>query len=149
MYNRILLAFDGSEAGRSALFECADIDHLLHAELHLLAVVPPAATLYTPGGGALDAHREDDDRQFREVLKEGLRLLGERGVRAQEHLATGEPVSEICRVAGELKCDLIAVGHQHRDSWLTHWWKSSVGVSLIDSAPCSVLITISRQGEKQ
>lgn len=144
MYNRILLAFDGSEAGRSALFECADIDHLLRAELHLLAVVPPAATLYTPGGAALDAPQEDDDRHFREVLNKGLHLLRERGVRAEGHLAAGEPENEICRVAADLKCDLIMVGHQHRDSWLARWWKGSVGAFLIEGAPCSVLIAISR-----
>jgi nucleotide-binding universal stress UspA family protein len=46
MYSKVLLAYDGSESGRRALLECADINNLLHAEIHLLAVAPIAATLF-------------------------------------------------------------------------------------------------------
>lgn len=144
MYNKVLLAYDGSESGRRALFECCDINHLLHAEIHLLAVAPLMAGLYLTEGFVPESLQEEENRHFRAVLDEGLSLLGERGTKAEGHIVTGEPVDEICRLAGELHCDLIVVGHRQRASLLERWWKGSVGASLIENAPCSVLIAIYR-----
>ena len=48
MYRKVLLAYDGSQSGRTALLECADINNFLHAEIHLLAVAPLMAGLYLP-----------------------------------------------------------------------------------------------------
>lgn len=144
MYRRVLLAYDGSASGRSALLECCDINNLLHAEIHLLAVAPLMAGLYITEGFVPDTLQDEENRHFKQVLDEGLRLLDERGVKAEGHLVTGEPVDEICRLAGDLGCDLIVVGHRRNQSLLSRWWKGSVGASLIEEAPCSVLITISR-----
>ena len=43
MYKRILLAYDGSEAGQKALLDTREIAQLTHGEVYLLAVMPPAA----------------------------------------------------------------------------------------------------------
>ena len=75
-----------------------------------------------------------------EVLEEGTSQLKEKGFTVSGHLAVGEPVEEICRLATELSVDLIIVGHQQKASLATRWWRGSVGKSLLDSAPCSVLI---------
>jgi nucleotide-binding universal stress UspA family protein len=56
----------------------------------------------------------------------------------------GEPVEEICRVATELGVDLIVLGHRQRLSFAARWWKGSVGASLLDYAPCSILIARER-----
>ena len=42
-YRKILLAYNGSQEGKRALFECADLASFLQAETHLLAVasMPP------------------------------------------------------------------------------------------------------------
>lgn len=146
MYRKILAAYDGSASGRSALFECADIDRLLHAEVHLLAVAPLAAGLYLTEGFVPDTLQDEQNKVFREVLEDGLKLLAERGVQAEGHFVTGEPVDEISRLAAELKVDLIVVGHRHRQSLLERWWRGALGTSLIEVAPCSVLIAISKPG---
>ena len=49
MYRKVLLAYAGSQSGRTALLECADINNFLHAEIHLLAVAPLMAGLYQIG----------------------------------------------------------------------------------------------------
>jgi hypothetical protein len=41
-------------------------------------------------------------------------------------LAVGEPVEEICRLASELKCDVIVVGHQQKASFASRWWRGAV-----------------------
>lgn len=145
MYAKVLLAYDGSESGRSALLECADVNHLLNAELHLLAVAPLMAGLYITEGFVPDSLQEEENRRYSTVLEEGLKLLHERGCKAEGHLVTGEPVDEICRLAQELKCELIVLGHHQHASMLSRWWKGSVGASIIEQAPCSVLIVIRTQ----
>lgn len=144
MYKRVLLAYDGSESGRTGLLECADINHLLNAEIHLLAVAPLMAGLYITEGFVPDTLQEEENRHYRAILDEGLSLLAQRSIHAEGHLVTGEPVDEICRLAVDLGCDLIVVGHRRHQSLLSRWWKGSIGASLIQEAPCSVLIGIAR-----
>ena len=40
--------------------------------------------------------------------------------------------------------DLIVVGHNQKTSFAARWWKGSVGATLLDHAPCSILIALSR-----
>jgi nucleotide-binding universal stress UspA family protein len=39
---------------------------------------------------------------------------------------------------------VIVVGHKHLDSWAARWWRGSLSKSLIEHAPCSVLVVITR-----
>ncbi|MGH8688632.1 MAG: universal stress protein, partial [Burkholderiales bacterium] len=77
------------------------------------------------------------------VLDEGIASLKGQGFKAEGHLAVGEPVEEICRLAKELAVDLIVVGHNQKTSFAARWWKGSVGASIIDYAPCSLLVALS------
>ena len=70
--------------------------------------------------------------------------LKQQGFSATGHLAVGEPVEEICRLAKELSVDLIVVGHNQNTSFAARWWKGSVGASILDYAPCSLLVALSR-----
>jgi hypothetical protein len=36
------------------------------------------------------------------------------------------------------------LGHNQSTSWAKRWWKGSVGASLLDYAPCSILIALSK-----
>ena len=144
MYRKVLLAYDGSESGRTALLECADINNFLHAEIHLLAVAPLMAGLYLTEGFVPETLQEEENRRYQGILEEGLKMLSDRGFKADGHLVTGEPVDEICRLAAELAIDLILVGHRRHAFLWSRWWKGSVGASLIEDAPCSVLIAIAK-----
>jgi nucleotide-binding universal stress UspA family protein len=144
MYHKVLLAYDGSQSGRTALLECADINNFFQAEIHLLAVAPLMAGLYLTEGFVPETLQDEENRRFRDILDEGLKLLSERGVKAEGHLVTGEPVDEICRLARGLGVDLILVGHSRHAFFMSRWWKGSVGASLIEDAPCSVLIAIAK-----
>jgi nucleotide-binding universal stress UspA family protein len=92
---------------------------------------------------------EEEKKRMQEVLDEGLKKLEERGFNVQGHLAVGEPVDEICRSAREIGCDLIVVGHHQKQSFAARWWSGSVGATLLDYAPCSVLIALTPDKEKE
>ncbi len=144
MYRKVLLAYDGSQSGRTALLECADINNFLNAEIHLLAVAPLMAGLYLTEGFVPESLQDEENRRFQDILDDGLRQLAERGIKAEGHVVTGEPVDEICRLATALAADLIVVGHRRHAFFMSRWWKGSVGASLIEDAPCSVLMAIAR-----
>ncbi len=143
MYKRILLAYDGSEPGQKALLDCDEIAQLSNAEVFLIAVMPPAAALIGGEGFVYDARREEEDRRrYQGVLDEGIARLASSGRRTSGEVVVGEAVDEIARYARKIEADLIVVGHKHLDSWAARWWRGSLSKSIIEQAPCSVLVVI-------
>jgi nucleotide-binding universal stress UspA family protein len=143
-YRKILLAYNGSAEGKRALFECADLASFLQAETHLLAVASMPPSLFLTEGFVPEELLEEEKKRSQQILDEGIRTLRERGFNAMGHLAVGEPVEEICRLAKDLGVDLIVLGHNQSTSFAARWWKGSVGASLLDYAPCSLLIALSK-----
>jgi nucleotide-binding universal stress UspA family protein len=143
-YSRILLAYNGSQEGKRALFETADLAGFLNAEMHLLAVASMPPSLFLTEGFVPEELLEEEKKRTQVVLDEGTKTLADKGFKVTGRLAVGEPVEEICRTAKEVKADLIVVGHNQSTSWAARWWKGSVGVSLLDYAPCSILIALSK-----
>jgi len=143
-YRKILLAYNGSAEGKRALVECAELANFLHAETHLLAVASMPPSLFLTEGFVPEELLEEEKKRTQSVLDEGIASLKQQGFAAAGHLAVGEPVEEICRLAKSLHSDLIVVGHNQNTSFAARWWKGSVGASLLDYAPCSLLIALSK-----
>ena len=144
MFNRILLAYNGSREGKSALLASAEIATFAKSEVHLLAVAGMPSSMFLTEGFLPEELLEEEKKRAQEVLNEGIGQLQKSGFKATGHLAVGEPVEEICRLAAEIKCDVIVVGHQQKASWASRWWRGSVGKSLLDCSPCSIYITQTR-----
>jgi nucleotide-binding universal stress UspA family protein len=145
MYKRILLAYDGSEPGQKALLDARDMSTWGNPELHLVAVMPPPAAFIGGEGGIYDPEREKEEEQrYKEILEDGLRRLSESGHAVRGQVLVGDAVDEIARHAKDIAADLIVVGHKHLDSWAARWWRGSLSKSLIEHAPCSVLVVITR-----
>ncbi len=140
MFKRILMAYNGSREGKSALLACGELAGFTRAETHLLAVATLSSSVFLAEGFHPDQLLDEEKARAQEVLNEGIDQLKERGFTVAGHLALGDPVEEICRVAKEVRSDLIVVGHTPRVSFLSRWWQGSVGKYLIDHAPCSVLV---------
>ena len=145
MYKRILLAYDGSDAGQKALLDCQDLAQWSGSELSLIAVMPSAMSFVGLEGGVYDIELEErEKKKYRAVLDEGLRRLSEAGYSAKGELVAGEAIDEITRYARKMEADLIVVGHKHLDSWAARWWRGSISGALIEHSPCSVLVAISQ-----
>ena len=143
MYQRILLAYDGSESGQKALLGCQEIAQWSHAEMYLIAVMPSPAVYIAVDGGFYDSGRDEEDKQrFRAVLDDGLRRLQEAGNTAKGEMLVGDAVQEITEYAKKIDADLIVVGHKHLKGWAARWWRGSTSASLIENAHCNVLVVI-------
>jgi nucleotide-binding universal stress UspA family protein len=144
MYKKILLAYDGSDAGQKALLDCRELANWSQSEqLHLVAVMPSAMSFVGLEGGVYDVELEErEKKKYRGVLEDGLHRLADAGFRANGEVVTGEAIDEICKYARKIAADLIVVGHKHLDSWAARWWRGSISGALIEHAPCSVLVVI-------
>ena len=144
MFQKILLAYNGSQEGKTALLSCAVVASLSNAETHLLAVAGMPSSMFLTEGFLPEERMEDEKKRAQEVLDEGIAQLKTQGYQATGHLAVGEPVEEISRLASALKVDLIIVGHSQKTSMASRWWRGSVGKTLLNISPCSVLIALQR-----
>ncbi len=143
MYKTIVLAYDGSEAGQRALLDCQEIGQWSQARLHLVAVMPPPMPAPAAEVWAFNPETDQAERvRYQAVLDAGLEGLRNSGLEVQGQLVSGNSVDEIVRVAQAERADLIVVGHKHLESWAARWWRGSVSKSLIEHAPCSVLVVI-------
>ena len=143
MYKRILVAYDGSEAGQKALLDSQELAQWSNAELHLVAVMPPASALIGGEGYVYDPRIEEEERrEYKNILEEGLRRLSDTGRAASGEVLVGDAVDEISRYATKIDADLIVVGHKHLGSWAARWWRGSISSALIEHAPCNVLVVI-------
>ena len=143
MYKRILLAYDGSDAGQKALLDCGDIAQWGQSEVCLVAVMPSAMSFVGLEGGVYDVELEErEKKKYQAVLDDGLKRLSERGFSAKGEVVVGEAVDEITKYARKIGANLIVVGHKHLESWAARWWRGSISGALIEHAPCSVLVAI-------
>ena len=146
MYRNILLAYDGSESGQRALLESQDIAQWSQARLTLVAVVPADTDTLGLGYEYLPAFVivPEQKKKYQRLLDDGVSHLTSKGFRATGSLLSGDVVSEIANHAKTIKADLIVVGHRQEKSWVQRWWSNSTAKSLVEVAPCSVLMVVVR-----
>jgi nucleotide-binding universal stress UspA family protein len=143
LFEKILLAYNGTAEGRAALLASEKLAEFADRQIHLLAVASMPSSMFLTEGFVPEELIETEKARMQAVLDEGLATLHASGLSAAGHLAVGEPVEEMSRLARELGCDLIVVGHRQSGGW-ARWWQGAVSRNLVDHAPCSVLITITR-----
>lgn len=140
MYQRILLGYDGTTEGRNALKEGADIALSMHAETHLLAIIQAMKGATVPEAFS-ETLFAGEERGAHGILADGVQWLRERGLEAQGHIAYGNAVDHIVETARSIDADLIVVAHKPR-SRLARWWSDSEQATLLERAPCSILVTV-------
>ena len=147
MYQRILLAYDGSDSGQRALLDSQELAQWSGVELTLVAVahLQMDASMELAGlqGGIYASNTMESDRQHMQaILDDGLQRLRAAGRAASGVVLLGDTVDEITQHARTVSSDLIVVGHKRRSSWTQRWWRGSVSKALIEHSPCSVLVVV-------
>ena len=138
MYKRILLAYDGSVEGRTALREGALLARQCGAEVFLLSVlVDPGTFMLTEVALAGASVQMEND--FMDVLNEGVARLRQLGFDPVAKLVRGEPAKEIGAFAKQIEADLIVVGHRRQNAF-DRWWSGPKGAYLMDYTDCSLLV---------
>jgi nucleotide-binding universal stress UspA family protein len=144
MFETIVLAYDGSAECRNALQEGVLLAQRFKADCHLLAVVPPPPAVSVVAGPLPEGMLERKTAAMKDILEQGVTNLRNRGLTVNGMLRIWEdPCGAIADYVRETGADLVVVGH-HRRSALDRWWRGSVGHSLLDQLPCSLLVSMPR-----
>src|SRR5438046_10130422 len=101
MFKKILLAYNGSREGKSALLACAEIASFAKSETHLLAVAGVPSSMFLTEGFLPEELLEEEKKRAQDILNEGRQQLKQRGFSSAGHLAVGEPVRDIDRLAAQ------------------------------------------------
>jgi nucleotide-binding universal stress UspA family protein len=138
MYERILLAYDGSREGLIALREGALLAKRFGAHVFLLSVLPesPGARLAEGLSGDVVGQQLNS---YKALLARGVEVLKQLGLDPVARLVVGEPAPQIGAFAAEIGADLVVLSHR-RQNLLQRWWSGSTGAYISDNVSCSVLI---------
>jgi len=139
MYQRILLAYDGSREGLVALREGALLAKRCGAKVWLLCVLPTSHAGVVAGDGSyfdLSGHQLDT---YKELLARGVAVGRQLGLEPVAKLIIGEPATQIGAFAREIDADLVVLGHR-RQNLLERWWSGATGAFVTDQVSCSVLV---------
>ncbi|MGI4847948.1 MAG: universal stress protein [Janthinobacterium lividum] len=145
MYNKILVAYNGTPESRFALNECIRLSPGSAAEIHLVVVMTPppyllvgeyaaAAVLTVEEGMAAEKQKMEQE------IAAGHALLSAAGLYVVNHLEVGEPVDIIQMLASKLAVDLVIVGHSRQKPWALRWWRGSMDTLLVEKLRCSLLV---------
>jgi len=137
IYQKIVIATDGSEKNLSAVIEGMMIARVSGAKLQIVYVID-TKPLYTgvieeSYAGMYDSLREEGEL----ALEQAKELAGD--IDVETSLLTGKPATEITQFVKEYGADLLVIGTQGK-SGLGKFILGSVAESIIRTAPCSVLV---------
>jgi len=151
MFNKILVAVDGSENSKKALNQALELAEkfkgritLIHVYSTVMPLVPLAETpptpAITPSSAALAAKIIEEVKQRgQRILDEAETIVKERRISVDKVLREGDAVKEIVTEAREGKFDLIVMGHRGL-SKLGELLLGAVSEGVSHKAPCTVMI---------
>ena len=138
MFERILVAYDGSDGAKAALRQSIALATLLRAELHSISV-EEHLPYYAASISEVKATKEETDEYFRGLTKQARDLAATSGVEMETVIRQGHEVEEIVRMAREGGFHLLVLGY-HGHSGIFGRIMGSTAQSIVRLAPCSVLL---------
>ena len=140
MYQKILVAFDGSPESRVAVDECSHLMQVSGRQIHLVCVLHDPSPYLLAGEFVPEPALAVDRSRMEADLNQAAGTLTERGFSVTTHLQDGEPVDVISRLVESLRIDLVIVGHRRSKKFALRWWRGSVDSLLIERVRCSILV---------
>jgi len=136
MFDKILVAYDGSDAADKAFDLALNLAEKYGAELKVLAVARP------PEFGSeveTKAVLENSRKHYQHVLKPVRERLAATGIKFQVEVGSGHPAEHIVMAAEQWGAKLILLGHRGK-GLMGRWLVGSVAKQVMHHAPCSVLV---------
>jgi nucleotide-binding universal stress UspA family protein len=141
MFKRVLLCYDGSNEGRRALKQGAELALLCHADVHVLVIAPATLALASCALSTASRSAADFESAYFRTLDESIEWLKARGIAATGSVTSGDTIEAIANHAKSLKIDLVVLGHYPTASG-GRWWVGSQRAALAERTPCSILIAV-------
>jgi nucleotide-binding universal stress UspA family protein len=138
MFNRILVAYDGSEGSRTALKRAIELSKALGAKLVSLSV-EEHLPYYAASLSEVKGTKEQIDEHFRALTKLARDLAALSEVTLEAIVQQGHEVERIVGTAKHGHFDLLVIGY-HGHSRIFERTMGSTAQSIVRHAPCPVLV---------
>jgi nucleotide-binding universal stress UspA family protein len=138
MFQKILIANDGSEGAFKALVAALRLAHSHKAQAHMICV---EEILWRPADSRKEAIAENEmaDRKFTEVVANAGAEAKHHRVKLMSHIVVGHPVSAIVDFIARDGFDLLVTGFKSHSA-LYHRMIGRTTERLVELAPCAVLV---------
>jgi nucleotide-binding universal stress UspA family protein len=142
MFEKVLLCYDDSVAGRRVLQRGAELVILGKAKAFVLSTGSHALWDALVAANALgQICLVDSESEHSRFLGEPIAWLKDRGVEAEGYLARGNMVDEIISYSKRLQIDLVVVGHYPKWSG-GRWWSGLERACLAERLNCCLFIAV-------
>ena len=138
MFNKILVANDGSEGAKRALQVAVDIAKRYQADLHQLSVEEHLPHYAATVGEVVEA-KQEAAQYFRKVISEAELLARAEGIRMISHVLPGHEVETIVTFAKDHAFDMLVIGFMGHSKIFGRIW-GSTSQNLTKLSPCTVLV---------
>jgi nucleotide-binding universal stress UspA family protein len=138
MFERILIAHDGSEGAKKAFAAAVELASELGAALHMISVEEDLPR-YAETMVEVDDEKEREDSYFGKIAESAKRRAASRGVELETYIIAGHEVKSIIDFATQGAYDLLVVGFKGHSAVYEHLW-GGTSHNLARMAPCSVLV---------
>ncbi len=137
MFNKILLAYDGSEGAKLALNRTVELAKKFGSKVFLLAVgrIPE----YSQSKVEFDEAKEQANNFYLPILKDAQNLLNQNKIDNEILIYYGKPSEVIIKVAENLEVDLIVLGSRKHHPIFRRILGATAD-KVVDNANCSVLV---------
>jgi nucleotide-binding universal stress UspA family protein len=138
MFEKILIAHDGSDGAQKAFDAAVELAARLRVPLHMVSVeenIPRYAETMVE----VDEEKEEEDTYFGKVAEHARQRAALHGVELQTSIVTGHEVKAIVDFAAQGGFDLLVVGFMGHSAIYEHLW-GGTSHNLTRMAPCSVLV---------
>ncbi len=141
MFSKIVVALNDLPESQRALRTAIELARASNAELATVSILGdlPAYTSFAlvVDPSAPNAMKEERRRAHGELHEKASLLAQEHGIRATGSIVEGQEVKAILHYLKEESADLLVIGLQQHDFYLSRLWSSVY--DLAQEAPCSVL----------
>ncbi|WML68502.1 MAG: hypothetical protein METHP_02132 [Methanoregula sp. SKADARSKE-2] len=110
LFNNILVAIDGSDAGERAFLRAVEEARVWDARLHIICVVETGLFSSLPADNTVELMYGVLGREGQESLDKAKLAAAAKGVSSSTHMKQGHAGSEIVALAEQERADLIVVG---------------------------------------
>lgn len=138
MFQRVLVALDGSENSRKALYVAVELARTVGANLHALGVEEELPH-YAATVGETQEAKEAQNAFFAQVMVEAQGVAAGAGIEMTTEVRAGHAAEQIIRVATEGQFDLVVLGARGQRS-LREFLLGTTTDRVLHHVRCSVLV---------
>lgn len=144
VYTKILFPTSGSPISEKIAQTIANITNPKKANVTLLYVIQKYSTTYSTISSELDEKDIDPSKVALEdtktIIEKVAKTLEANDLSYNVRVEFGEPVSTILKVAQEIQCELMVIGHHGENKLSDYLFHGNITSRLVKETICPILV---------